>query len=113
MKIPHLKWLIGPWVLFGIGFALNAIVMAANGGQMPVLIPGGDCSLLGERDIIYSCMTHATHLKFLADWIVTPHPVQVASPGDYLERACEGTALPAFVVWMSLMIRDANDKLTR
>jgi hypothetical protein len=36
MKIPYASLLLGPTALFALGFAMNAVVMAANHGQMPV-----------------------------------------------------------------------------
>lgn len=109
-KIPYWPLLIGPTLLFGIGFAMNAVVMAANGGQMPVLIPGGcttdiQNALLNEEMRIHSCMTSATHLKFLADWIVI-RGIGIASPGDFLEWLCEATQVPAFILWVAAMIKD-------
>lgn len=105
MKIPYKYLLLGPTAMFALGFAMNAIVMAANHGQMPVLIPGGDCSMVDAEDIIHSCMNAGTHLKFLADWIVIRH-LGVASPGDFLEWASDATFWPALFAWVMFMIRD-------
>src|SRR5271167_2993048 len=90
---PYLLLLIGPLLLFVLGFSMNAVVMAANNGQMPVLIPGGCTadvaeSMAKEAEVegiaIHACMTPATRLKFLGDWIVW-RGKGVASPGDFLE----------------------------
>jgi hypothetical protein len=97
-----------------LGFTLNALVMAFNGGQMPVLWPGG-CdamraiqdmvtSLGGSSDPLHSCMTHATHLKFLADWIILKSGV--ASPGDFLEWAYDYTHIPSVAIWVALTIKE-------
>lgn len=86
---------------------MNAIVMAANGGQMPVLMPGGNCNMIEESDWIHSCMTSATHLKFLADWIVMHHAV--ASPGDFLIWLSDATLWPGLIIWSALMILKVND----
>lgn len=109
MKIPH-KWLLlGPVAMFALGFAMNAVVMAANHGQMPVLIPGNNCSLIEPEDFIHTCMTAGTHLKFLADWIVINH-FGVASPGDFLEWACDQTFWPALFAWVMFVIRDHDER---
>lgn len=93
--IPNLRW----WAfrLMALGFLLNAIVMAANGGLMPVspenarrvlseaefqaLAPGqtpphSKSVLLSESD---------TRLRFLSDIIYLSFPIRnVYSPGDVL-----------------------------
>jgi len=110
LRIPHAWLLIGPYVLFALGAMSNFIVMAANGAQMPVLTPGG-CSIFDNLknpdDIFHSCMTHASHLKFLADWIVIQGGV--ASPGDFALYACEYAMIPAFWMWMAWVIRDYTE----
>lgn len=112
-KIPYWPILFGPALAFGIGFGLNALVMAVNGNQMPVLVPGGcyDQMFLLLDDHIHTCMTSATHLKFLADWIVIRKLDLVASPGDLFIWLCEKTFLYAQVVWAMLMILNYNKKL--
>lgn len=107
MKIPYASLLLGPLALFAIGFTMNALVMAANHGQMPVLVPGGCGPDTMEGDVIHSCMVAGTHLKFLADWIVIRH-LGVASPGDFLEWACDGAFWPSLVMWVGFIIRDHN-----
>lgn len=103
-KIPYLSLLIGPTLLFGIGFALNAIVMAVNGGPMPVHFTG--CmNMLDPQDMLHSCMTSATHLKILADWIVIKG-LGIASPGDLLEWASDITTMPGLIAWVTMIIRD-------
>lgn len=104
--IPYWYLLLGPSLAFVLGFVLNAIVMAANHGQMPVLIPGG-CHVEDMDDLIHSCMTHASHLKFLADWIVVRH-LGVASPGDFLEWFFDATYQAGLAAWAALMIRDKH-----
>lgn len=106
-KIPHV-WLFSPYVAFAVGFLLNAAVTAANGGQMPVLFPGG-CPKdgFGDDDIIHTCMTNASHLKFIADWIVINH-FGIVSPGDFLEWAFAYTYVPAAVAWVTLQIKEHN-----
>ena len=107
-KIPYWPLLAGPAVSFGVGFLLNAIVKAANLGKMPVLMPGGVCSSLDfAGDDIHSCMTSATHLKFLADW-VSVGTIAIASPGDFLILLGSYTVYAALLTWAVLMIKDCN-----
>lgn len=80
--------LAGIWLVTA-GAALNLVVIAANGGRMPVapelagmLVQGGH---LGQ----YTLMTPDTHLNWLADWIVLPGPLaqlvrEAYSPGDLI-----------------------------
>jgi hypothetical protein len=105
-KIPYWPLLVGPILSFGIGFTLNAIVIAANHGSMPVLVPGGcEPGMISE---IHSCMTRTSHLKFLADWILV-RGIGIASPGDFLELLFDATFMPALYMWMALVIRKFND----
>jgi hypothetical protein len=87
--------IFGPALMFAFGFILNAIVMSANGGQMPVLMPGG-CPVDGMDEVfpIHVCMTATSHLKFLADWIVINH-FGIASPGDFFLWGGESAFWPA------------------
>lgn len=107
-KIPYWPLLAGPALSFGVGFSLNAIVKAANLGKMPVLMPGGVCNALDfAGDDIHSCMTSATHLKFLADWVGIG-TIAVASPGDFLIWLASSTLYAALFGWAVLMIKDYN-----
>ncbi len=95
-------WLLWvPYAMFGMGFLINAIVMAANHGQMPVLVLGGDCGMIDADDVIHSCMVAGTHLKFLADWIVINH-VGIASPGDFLEWGFDLIVGPFMFLWFGI-----------
>lgn len=105
MKIPYWQFLLGPALLFAFGFLLNAVAIAANGGQMPVLFPGG-CSHMPD-DVIHSCMTHATHLKVLCDWILL-RDIGIASIGDFLEWGAGFAFIPSLVAWMVLVIKKLN-----
>ena len=77
--------------LVWLGFALNFVVVAANGGRMPVF--AGALTLLDKQatldriasgtDPIHRIYDGATALPWLGDWIPVPPPVaNVASPGD-------------------------------
>jgi hypothetical protein len=105
MKIPNWQFLVIPAAAFAIGFLSNAIVMAANHGQMPVLLPGG--MTIDSDDLIHSAMTAQTHLKFLADWIVI-RGLGIASPGDFGEWLFDATFIPAFAIWVWARIQEHN-----
>lgn len=72
----------GIW-LIAAGSALNLVVIATNGARMPVapelagsLVHSGS---LGQ----YTLLTTETNLRWLADWISVPGPLNEAySPGD-------------------------------
>jgi uncharacterized radical SAM superfamily protein len=104
LKIPYWPVLFGPVIIFALGFGLNALVMAANQNQMPVLIPGGCREPI--TDIIHTCMTPATRLKFLADWIVLTKIDAIASPGDLLLWFSMKIRDIAQILWACLIIRD-------
>jgi hypothetical protein len=109
LKIPYWPILLCPWLSYAAGFVLNAIVMAFNGGQMPTLWPGG-CTTF-EVDMMHVCMTHASHLKFLADWIVI-RDTGIASPGDFFIWAAQYTQDWLLYVWIALVVKDSNSKKT-
>ena len=105
MKIPRWTLVTVPALAFGIGFTMNAIVMAVNGGQMPVLTPGCTPDLIGEAaPAIHSCMEQTARLTVLADWIFIRHIGAVASPGDFLEWFAEVTAAPCLIAWCALTL---------
>lgn len=117
-KIPYAWLALTPYVLFAMGFLSNAVVMGFNGGQMPVLWPGGCVAMkaandaleaLGGSDPIHSCMTKTAHLKFMADWIIIKG-VGIASPGDFGEWAWQATYIPAAIAWVTLLIKDHNQE---
>lgn len=58
-------------------------------------------------DSIHTCMTHATHLKVLCDWIIIPG-MGIASIGDAFVTVCEYTMWPAPFLWAFLMIKDSK-----
>lgn len=107
IRIPYWYLLLGPTLLGALGFLLNASVMAANHGQMPVLIPGGCGMDVTVADALHSCMTATTHLKFLADWLVIKD-MGVASPGDFLEWADDAALVPCLAAWIALIFKELN-----
>lgn len=80
--------------------------MMANGGQMPVLFPGGCPAPDPDEvpDILHVCMTSATHLKVLCDIIVSHSGI--SSIGDVLIDAADFCFWPAVIIWGTLMIYD-------
>lgn len=112
VKIPYWYFLLGPALLIALGFSMNAVVMAVNNGQMPVLVPGGctpliqdalDSEQANEGLAVHACMTNASRLRILADWIVIRH-LGVASLGDFCQWAGELTMTFGFVIWAFAMI---------
>jgi Family of unknown function (DUF5317) len=103
-KIPYSWLLFGPYVAFALGFLLNGIVVFVNGHHMPVFPPGGDCSLIDPDDIVHVCANSHTHLKVLADFIVTNNGT--SSIGDMLMDALSITQIPFLIAWVSLVFRD-------
>ena len=107
--------LVGPALLYGLGYFLNAFVCGINHGQMPVLFPGGDCSpaiFIAHGDPVHACMSAATHLKFLADWIpmVTNGKLEgMSSPGDFMEDAGLATFYPSLYLLLGTLV----DKITK
>lgn len=113
--IPHWEFALGPILMFGLGLGMNALVMAVNNNQMPVYMPGG-CTLDIFKDeggfIIHTCMTKASHLKFLADWFILNRS-GIASPGDFFIWAAEKALEPGLFAWLILVLNDYQSKPTR
>ena len=101
-KIPYLGFLALPGMAFVVGIGLNKICMAFNGGLMPVLEPA--CHFADDGH--HTCMSAATHLRFLADWLRFPSGTW--SLGDLLINAGEYTAPFGLVIWAVLMIKEVN-----
>lgn len=109
MKIPYKSLLFTPYVLVLLGIACNVAVQLANGQHMPVLPPGGNCSLLNPHDAVHACMTQTTHLKFMADGIMSDRSIE--SLGDLFQDFANTIQVPAALAWLTLTIRDAfNEK---
>ncbi len=104
-RVPYWPFIVIPPLVFGIGFAMNLLAMTVNGGQMPVLISGGCVANEFRGDWIHRCMTPATHLKFLCDWIIIKS-VGTASPGDLLEWFYQVTGTYGIVSWFVLTVND-------
>jgi hypothetical protein len=119
-RIPYWYLLVLPYVSLYLGVAMNQLVMLVNGNQMPVYFPasiydyecGDPTFLLQGGDVVHTCMTHATHLKFLCDWIMlgNPVPVYIMSPGDIFIFLYEMAVPLAFYFWVILNI---NRQLTK
>lgn len=74
---------------------------------MPVLVPGG-CPVngYGEEWALHSCLTAATHLKFLCDILVWRDGV--SSIGDAFITAGQDSTLFALIIWATLVIKRFN-----
>lgn len=101
--IPYKSLLFGPYVLLLVGVLFNFLVTFTNGQQMPVLLPNGVCTT-AHLGAIHACMTHANHLKALGDIFVSNDGIK--SAGDILQDLGTVLALPAFIAWLTLTIRD-------
>jgi hypothetical protein len=89
-----------PVVIQYLGYGMNAVVTAANKGQMPVRVPGG--GFYEIDDIAHILMSSHTHLNFLADWITMNSGV--GSPGDWLMNTSGDFQIPAILAWLSVII---------
>jgi hypothetical protein len=82
-RIPGGKWLLSGWLL-------NFLVIAANGGRMPVSQWALNvASVKVDPNMLqHNLMTVHTPLRFLGDFIPAPKPYlitpEVGSPGDIL-----------------------------
>lgn len=118
-RVPYWYLLVVPYVSLYFGIACNQLALVVNGNQMPVYFPASmqndvcsDPTYLAQNgDLIHSCMTHSTHLKFLCDWIVlgNPTPTYIMSPGDIFIFLYELAVPLCFYIWMILVI----NKLTK
>lgn len=109
MRIRYWYLLLGPALMFALGFSMNALVMAANHGQMPVLWPGGCPDVTDESAFpIHACMTAVSHLKWMADWVVI-RGLGVASIGDFFEWAGEASMMPALFMWFGRTLIKKHD----
>ena len=105
----QIELVAGMW-LVAAGSALNLIVIAANGGRMPVA-PDLAGALVQRGHIgQYTLMAADSHLNWLADWIALPGPLgrvvpEAYSPGDLIVAV--GIAL---VVVLAMRSRTGSDK---
>ncbi len=103
-KVPMI-WLVAA------GSALNLVVIAANGGRMPVA-PELAGSLVQRGHIgQYTLMTPYTQLNWLADWIALPGSLgrvvhEAYSPGDLIVAV--GIAL---VVVLAMRSRETRPRI--
>lgn len=115
-RVPYWYLLVLPFVSEYFGAALNQLALVVNNNQMPVDFPrsmwGDVCAdptnLAAFDDLIHSCMTPSTHLKFLCDWIVigNPKPDFIMSPGDIFMLLAEAAVPFTIYLWMVLMVKD-------
>lgn len=105
MKRPWLIWFL-PVTVLVIGVWMNAVVCAANGGYMPVRIPGG--CVASDEDWNHICMTAQTHLNFLGDWMTRNGGI--GSPGDFLQDVAGDLKIPVFLAYISSLIHKVMEK---
>jgi Family of unknown function (DUF5317) len=109
LKIPYWPVLFGPWISYALGFLFNVIAVVSNGGQMPVRWTGVCLAdTIPMDDVVHVCMTHASHLKFLSDWILI-NGVGIASPGDFFIWAWGFSWMPALAIWIAFMIKNHQE----
>ena len=90
----HWDRLPGIWLVTA-GSAVNLLVIAVNGGRMPVAAEFAGSLLRHGNAGQYTLMGNGTQLNFLADWIsLWPSP-EVYSPGDLLIAL--GLAIAVFI----------------
>jgi len=99
--------LLGPTAMYWMGAGMNKIVMAANKGLMPVLVPGGSCPEGIEEDFVHTCMTSTSHMKWLGDWINIHKGV--ASIGDVFLGLGGWLFWPCLFAWVAAMCLDKNE----
>ena len=103
-------WLIAPYVLYYLGFAMNVLVISVNHGTMPVAIPAHMQGAIdvatasgiingGLIDQVHKVMVNGDHLKWLADWIQLDQ-IGTASPGDCFLWVGDVLKIPFFVVFL-------------
>ena len=96
-----LNWpLVGiPQAINFLGAFLNQLAFAVNGGAMPV--HANFCGMrMNPEDFRHVCMTAATRLKFLCDWIDLGSVI--LSPGDVLLHFGHLLEVPCFWMWIVL-----------
>jgi hypothetical protein len=84
----HVNRVAGIW-LIASGSVLNLVVIAANGGRMPVAPELAGSLVQRGHAGQYVVMSSGTHLNWLADWISLRGftgwgPVEAYSPGDLI-----------------------------
>lgn len=105
MRRLWLLWL--PWALFFLGVAFNVLVITANHGSMPVVVPVtmGAVDPGAIMDQVHVVWSSSVHLALLADWIQIPW-LGVASPGDLLLWLGDWLRLPLASAYIALVITE-------
>lgn len=106
LKFPYWYLLVIPPVLFWGGALLNQIACAVNGGQMPVLYPGGHAEIY-TQDAYHTSLIAKSHLKFLSDWINLKEE-GMYSIGDGMVMLGDKLMDTGRILWAALMIRDSG-----
>lgn len=89
-----------PPALTFVGALMNQLAMAFNSGLMPVFYSECVQGTVGPIiDADHSCMTAATHLKVLCDWL--NFHTAILSLGDLLLYLSDYIQAPLFWMWFS------------
>ena len=113
MKRKMYWWLLLlPFVLFYLGGGLNYLVLTANYGTFPVILPWLEMQKLGVEpgsliDVQHIAMTPQMHLKWLADWI--QYDNMVVSPGDCLIYLGMWLKIPCISSWLTLLWKHSQE----
>jgi hypothetical protein len=105
-SFPYKSLFFGPSLAHWAGVFANKIVMAVNGGFMPVQVAGG-CpadAIGGILDATHSCLTAASHLVLFADWL--NFHKYTASLGDLLIDLGDAAFWPLLIAGILLLVRD-------
>lgn len=116
-KIPYWYVLVIPYAALYLGIGMNQLALVTNHNQMPVDWPQSmwaQCEAdpvapqAEQGDLVHSCMTEKTHLKFLCDWIMigNPTPDYIMSPGDIFIFTYEMIAPYMYFLWFVLMVKE-------
>jgi hypothetical protein len=90
-----------PVFLLWLGIMCNEAAIYANHIQMPFMYPGDACTP-DKGDLVHVCMTHASHLKFLGDWIISDSGA--ASIGDFLQNIASDVVWDCRIAWLGALV---------
>jgi|SRR5271167_1565474 len=99
--------LLLPFILYGFGAFLNVLVVSANHGMMPVVVPSSFAALnapgmiMDDVHIVYDPAN--ARLTPLIDWIEVPH-FGSYSPGDMFIYLGDWMTVPFIGGWFGLMV---------
>lgn len=100
--------LLTPWLLYYFGIVLNVLVISANQGVMPVVMPRASVAILGTQpgdllDRVHSVYQASDHLFLLCDWIQVPW-IGTCSLGDMFLWLGDFLMWPCAIAFLVLML---------